>query len=143
MLNITEMANELQEFFATQETLETLEHSDYVKVVVRAVKQFFVDINHPQEYNITSWTTDDDGYTVYDRDFLLDEEAYIMILCKIEFIERLQHEVNVEAMSYATNAITVSNADKPFANLQSTLDKLRLDRITAFNKMVRYTLGET
>lgn len=141
MLNVTEMAKELQELTAWQETPEQLTEADYVKMVVRAVKKFFVDINHPTEYDQTLWTTNEDDETCYDRDFLLDEEEYIKILCRIEFFSKVQTDVN-NAFGYSTNALTVTNADKPYANLKDTLSEIQHERRIVFNKMVRYTLGE-
>lgn len=142
MLNITEIANELQEITAWQETPEILSVSDYVKIVVRAVKKFFVDINRPEEYDMTLWTTDDDENTCYNRDFLLDEEEYIKLLCQIEFFKKVQTDVN-NSFGYSTDALTVTNADKPYANLKNTLDELQHERRIVFNKMIRYTLGES
>lgn len=140
MLNVTKMAKELQELTAWQETPEQLTEADYVKMVVRAVKKFFVDINHPAEYDQTLWTTNEDDDTCYDRDFLLDEEEYIKILCRIEFFSKVQTDVN-NAFGYSTNALTVTNADKPYANLKDTLSEIQHERRIVFNKMVRYTLG--
>lgn len=142
MLNITEIAEELQEITAWQETPEVLGPNDYVRMVVRAVKKFFVDINRPEEYDITLWTTDENENTCYNRTFLLDEEEYIKLLCKIEFFKRVQQDVN-NSVSYATDALTVANADKPYANLKDTIDDLQHERRIVFNKMVRYTLGES
>lgn len=142
MLNITGLAQEIQELTAWQETPVDLSDNDYVKIVVRAIKKFFVDINRPEEYDITLWTMDDDGNTCYNREFLLDEEEYIKILCQIEFFQRVQTDVN-NAFGYSTDALTVTNADKPYANLKNTVDDLQHERRIVFNKMVRYTLGES
>lgn len=141
MLNVTEVAEELKELTAWQETPEKLDTSDYVKMVVRAIKKFFVDINHPTDYNPSLWTTNDKNETCYDRDFLLDEEEYIKILCRMEFFQRVQMDVN-NSFGYSTNALTVTNADKPYANLKDTLEDIQHERRIAFNKMIRYTLGE-
>lgn len=140
MLNITEIAEELQELTAWQDTPVPLAHEDYIKMVVRAVKKFFVDINHPQEYQLELWTTNEDDDTCYNRDFWIDEEEYIKILCQIEFFKRVQSDVN-NAFGYSTDALSVTNADKPYANLQNTLNDLQHERRIVFNKMTRYTLG--
>lgn len=141
MLNINALAEEIQELTRWQETPEILGTSDFVRIVVRAVKKFFVDINRVSEYNANLWITDENGDRCYDRTFLLDEEEYIKILCRIEFFKRVQMDVN-NAMGYSTDALTVTNADKPYANLKNTLDDLEHERRICFNKMVRYTLGE-
>jgi len=141
VLNVTEVAEELKELTAWQETPEKLDTSDYVKMVVRAIKKFFVDINHPTDYDPYLWTTNDKNETCYDRDFPLDEEEYIKILCRMEFFQRVQMDVN-NSFGYSTNALTVTNADKPYANLKDTLEDIQHERRIAFNKMIRYTLGE-
>lgn len=106
------------------------------------MRRFFVDINHPADYDRTLYTMDDDGNTYYDRDFLADEIEYILCISKISFFQRVQTDVN-NMFSYTTNALSVANADKPYANLQNTLTDLEDDRRILFNKMVRYTMSET
>lgn len=140
MLNISDTAAELQELTAWQETPVILEISDYVKMVVRALRKFFVDINHPEEFNTALYTTDEIGDVYYNREFLADEVEYILTLCKIEFFKRVQTDVN-NAFGYTTNALTVTNADKPYANLKNTVEDLQHERRINFNKMVRYSLG--
>lgn len=140
MLNITEIADELHEVTAWQDTPVPLTSEDYTKIVKRAVRNFFVDINRASEYSKEKFIQVDDSIC-YDRDFMADEEVYIIILCKIEFFERVQTDVN-NAFGYTTNALTVTNADKPYKNLAETLSNLYNERRIKFNKMVRYTLGE-
>lgn len=141
MLNISELAEELQELTAWQETPTVLDTVDYEKMVVRAIRKFFVDINHPADYDRTLYIVED-GKIFYDRDFMADEEEYILCLCKIGFFKRVQTDVN-NTFGYTTNALTVTNADKPYANLQTTLSDLEHERRVIFNKMVRYTFGES
>ena len=141
MLNITELAEELREITAWQETPVALGPTDYVKMVLRAVKRFFRDINHPAEFNASLYTCED-GELKYDRDFLIDEEDYIMILCQIEFFKRVQMDVN-NSFGYSTDALSVTNADKPYVNLKDTIGDLERERRICFNKMVRYTLSES
>lgn len=140
MLNITELAEEIHELTAWQQTPTRLAVGDYIKIVKRAVRKFFVDINHPEEYDKTLYITDDVGEVFYDRDFMIDEEEYILSLCKLEFFKRVQTDVN-NLYGYSTDALSVTNADKPYANLQNTVAELEHERRINFNKLVRYTLG--
>ena len=140
MLDIAELATELQEFTAWQETPMPLGMTDYYRMVRRGIRKFCVDINHPSEYSTSNWITDDDGNQCYDRDFMADEIEYILCLCRIEFFRRVQTDVN-NAFGYSTDALTVTNADKPYANLQRTLDDLERERRILFYKMTRYALG--
>lgn len=140
MLNIEELAEEIHELTAWQETPYPLDQYAYVKMVRRAIRRFFVDINHPEEYSKDLFVLAEDGYECYDRDFIADEEEYIKCLCKIEFYQRVQTDVN-NRFGYSTNALTITNADKPYANLKDTLSNLEHERRILFHKMVRYTLG--
>ena len=142
MLNITELAEELHEITAWQETPVILELKDYEKMVKRAVRKFFVDINHPEEYDIDLFLMDDNNDILYNCDFMVDEIQYIIILCQLEFFQRVQMDVN-NAFGYKTDALTITTADKPYANLQNTIVDLSNERRINFNKMVRYTLGES
>lgn len=142
MLNITKMAEELHEDTAWQETPYPLTDSDYINIVIRALRKFFVDINHVSEYDLTLCTTDGEDNVCYDREFLADEEEYLFTLCHIMFFKKVQTDVN-NTFGYTTNALTVTNADKPYANLKNTLDDLQHERRINFNKMTRYTLGTT
>ena len=140
MLNLNELANELQEITAWQETPVILGPDDYLRVVIRALRTFFRDINRPAEYSPSLFIETEDGLC-YDREFQIDEEEYILILCQIEFFKRVQMDVN-NSFGYSTDALTVTNADKPYVNLKNTLDELQHERRICFNKMVRYTFGE-
>lgn len=140
MLNVTELANELQELTAWQETPVPLGQKDYEKIVIRAVRTFFRDINRPAEYDTSLFINDVDGL-MYDRTFMIDEEEYILILCRLEFFQRVQTDVN-NSFGYSTDALTVTNADKPYVNLKDTIENLQHERRICFNKMVRYTFGE-
>lgn len=154
MLNITELAEELRELTAWQDTPQPLGSEDYIRIVKRAVRNFFVDINRPAEFSEDNYITVEPDQSeqegkeeevstdiYYNRDFLVDEIVYILILCRIEFFQRVQTDVN-NAFGYTTNALTVTNADKPYKNLAETLNGLYNERRIKFNKMVRYTLGE-
>ena len=142
MFNITEMAERLQEETAWQETPVIVSSEDYIKIVLRCLRRFFVDINRTSEFDMTLYTTDDNDNVCYDREFEIDEEEYIYILCQIMFFKKVQTDVN-NTFGYTTDALSVTNADKPYANLKSTLDDLEHERRIVFNKMVRYTLGTT
>ena len=140
MFNISETARLLQDDTAWQETPMPVGESEYIKLVCRAIRKFFVDINHTSEFDMNLYTTDESGDVFYDREFEIDEEEYIYILCQIMFFKKVQTDVN-NMYGYSTDAIIVTNADKPYANLKNTLDDLEDERRIVFNKMVRYTLG--
>ena len=76
MYCITEMANELRSFYSAETAPLPVYNDDYVKFIIRAIKKFYVDINHPEEYDQNLIITDEQDNKFYDHDFMLDEEEY-------------------------------------------------------------------
>lgn len=83
--------------------------------------------------------TDEVERLIFDYDFLIDEEYYIMLCARLGFLQRCQLEVN-EMVSYTTNALSVTQGDKPYANLQKTIDQINKQRRIVYYKMCRYAL---
>ena len=140
MYGITEAAQELQEYY-NEETPLPVYKDDYVKLIVRAIKKFYVDINHPGEYDRTLYTTDDDNNLYYNHDFALDEDEYIWILSKIGYKRKIMSDVTGDgAISYTTDALSVTGAKEGYKSIQQEIDDLENERRIVFNKMTRYTL---
>lgn len=142
MLNLTDLAHELQEQTAWQQTPELLTDSQYLGMIVRGVKRLFIDTGRAKSYNAMLYTTLDDGTYNYNGTFLIDEEEYIKLCAKIEFFRKVQSDVN-NIVSYSTDALSVTKADKPYENLQNTLGDLENERRILYYKMVRYTIGDS
>lgn len=144
MLNITKMAEELKELTAWQEIPEVLWDDQYQDMIIRGIKRLFIDTGRAILYNAASYQRfmeDDTEYFGYDGTFEIDEERYIMICAQMEFFKRVQSDVN-NIIGYSTNALTVTNADKPYENLKDSLLNLENERRILFFKMVRFTLRQ-
>lgn len=143
MLNITKLAEWLKEKTEWQETPVPLTDSNYINMVIDGIERLFVDTGRSEQYNEELYVTVDaseDSYYGYDATFPLDERRYIQICAQINFFAKVQSDVN-NTFGYSTDALTVTNADKPYANLRDTIDKLDNERRIIYYKMVRYTLG--
>lgn len=168
MLNITKLADWLKEQTEWQETPVPLTEKNYINMVIDGIERLFVDTGRSEEYDeglykivIISKETEEETeeiepeeegeeesgeeetgeqYYAYDADFPLDERRYIQICSQMNFFAKVQSDVN-NTFGYSTDALTVTNADKPYANLKDTLDKLDNERRIIYYKMVRYTLG--
>ena len=138
--SITEAAEELMEEMAWQKTPEPIEPAQYEKMIVRGVKRLFIDTGRALEYDPALLYADETGYMFYDATFNIDEIAYIMLCAKIGFFHKVQTDVN-NIVSYTTDALSVTQADKPYAHLKDTVDRLENDRRILYYKMPRYTLG--
>ena len=119
-----------QEITAWQRTPEPLSMSDYYKMISYGVKRLYVDTGRAQAYR---------------RDLLTDmqelppdEELYVLLVAQIAFFKRVQTDVN-NIVSYTTDALSVANADKPYAHLQDTINDLENERRILFYKMVDYS----
>ncbi len=142
MLNVTKLAEWLQVKTAWQETPVVLASSDYIGMVIDGIERLFVDTGRALVYDENLYVTLEDESLGYDANIPLDERRYIQICSEMNFFAKVQSDVN-NSFGYSTDALTVTNADKPYANLKDTLDKLENERRIIYYKMVRYTLGET
>lgn len=144
MLNISKLAEWLKEQTEWQETPVPLSDKNYINMVIDGIERLFVDTGRSEQYDEDLYkiviTPEEEEYYGYDADFPLDEKRYIQICSQMNFFSKVQSDVN-NAFGYSTDALTVTNADKPYANLKDTLDKLDNERRIIYYKMVRYTLG--
>ena len=92
------------------------------------------------EYSEALYTRDDQGLLQTMKDDLaIDEKRYAILSAKIEFFRRVQTDVN-NIVGYTTDALTVTNADKPYINIESTIGALEKERRIVHYKMTRYAL---
>ena len=139
-LSITELAERLREITAWQHTPVDLSYEDYAGFVQYGIRKLFIDTGRATSYNRSLITVNpENGEITYDGSFYVDEEEYILLLAQIAFFQKVAADVN-NIVGYTTNALSVTNADKPYANLKDTLDKLENERRITFYKMVRFVL---
>ena len=138
MFDIDTMATELQSETAWQSTPLPMYKEDFVKFVVQAIKKFYVDVNHPGEFNRTLFITDEhDKIVSYDHNFDIVEEEYIYILSKLLFKRKVYTDVSGDAaMSYTTDALSVTGAKEGYKSIQQDIEDLELERIRVFHKLM-------
>lgn len=147
--SITEAAEELRTVTDWQKTPVELTGEDYIFLILGGIRRLFVDTNRAFLYDKAKIchegdideieNNDGEGDLVYDEDFPLDEQVYILLCAQIAFFKRVATDVN-NIVGYTTDALSVTNADKPYANLKDTIDKLENERRIVYYKMVRYTI---
>ena len=137
MYNINEAAEELENENAWRNTPYPLYQKDYIKIVVHSIKKLFVDINHPEYYDRTLFTTDEEDSLIYDFDFDILQEEYIHILSNMSFLNLVLSDLSGDgAVSYTTNALSVTGAKEGYKSIQQELDTLERERIRVFHKMM-------
>lgn len=137
MTNVVELAEEIKEATAWQKTPECLMFYDYERMVIKAIKTLFIDTGRTFQYKKELLTTNEDGDVVFDYDFEIDEEKYILLTAQIFFFKKVQADVN-NIVSYTTDALSVTSADKPYVHLQDTISELENERRIVFYKMSRF-----
>lgn len=139
MFDIEAMATELQTETAWQSTPLPVYKEDYVGFVIRAIKKFYVDVNHPDEYNRTLFITDEYDHIYYDFDFNVLQEEYIFILCKLIFKRKIYTDLAGDgAVSYTTDALSVTGAKEGYKSIQQEIEDLEMERIRVFHKMMAH-----
>ena len=141
MTNISELAEELKDATAWQRTPEVLYDFDYQRMIISGIKTLYIDTGRASAYNknMISWEKTEEGDVLFFSDDLpIDEEKYVLLTAQIAFFKRVQSDVN-NIVGYTTDALTVTNADKPYAHLQDTVANLENERRIVFYKMTNYT----
>ncbi len=137
MLNISELAEDLKRDVAMQNTPYPVNDTEYIRLVVQAVKKFFVDVNHPDSYDRTLYITDESQTLFYDYDFDIVQEEYIFILSKMGYKKMVIADLTGDgAISYTTNALSVTGAKEGYKSMQQEIDDLERERIRVFHKMM-------
>lgn len=139
MYNITEAAQELIEFYPPLSGDVTVYRTDYAKCVVQAVKKYYVDINHPDQYDPNLFITDAEEIMYYDHDFDIISQEYIFILAKLRFKRMSMGDVTGDkAVSYTTNALSVTGAKEAYKSVQQEINDLEQERRIVFHKLMAY-----
>lgn len=136
---LTELISELRDNTSWQKTPLPLIDADYVNMTKRAIRQLYVDTGRASIYHSGLFTEDDDGIVSFSEDLRADEIEYILICAQINFFKRVATDVN-NIVGYVTDALTVTNADKPYANLKDTMDRLENERRIKYYKMHRFAM---
>lgn len=136
--SIAELADELKAQTSWQKTPMPLYNSDYEMMVKTAIRKLYVDTGRASIYHNNMYETHD-GCVFFEVDLPADEYEYVLICAQLKFFQRVAADVN-NIVGYVTDALTVTNADKPYSNLKDTMDRLENERRILYYKMVRYTM---
>jgi hypothetical protein len=138
--DLNELIEELKDNTSWQKTPLPLMDYDYIKMVKRAIRQLYVDTGRASVYNNDLFTEDDSGNPVLSATLLADEIEYVLLCAQIQFFKRVATDVN-NIVGYVSDALTVTNADKPYVNLKDTMDRLESERRIKYYKMHRYSMS--
>ena len=128
MTDMQKMAQELKQRTEWQDTPVELVHEDYLEIVRQAVRHLYVMTGR---------------YMQYDENIAIalsaDEYEYVLTTAEIGFYRRVQSDVK-RIVGYSTDAMTITNADKPYANISQTVNELLNRQRILYYKMTRFVL---
>lgn len=136
--SLTKMAFALQDETSWQRTPQTLRLDDYVQMIQNGIKRLYIDTSRASEFNYNMISDLNGSEVIFSQDLPIDEEEYVMVCAKINFFRRVATDVN-NIVGYTTNALSVTNADKPYSNIKNTLEDLENERRIIFYKMTNYS----
>lgn len=140
MTNISELANELKDVTRWQKTPLPLSDNDYVSIIIRALKRLYIDTGRASVFNMDMITKNDEENVCFTEDLPIDEEEYVLLCAQIGFFNQVKTDVN-NIVGYTTDALSVTNADKPYANIKDSIEKLENERRITYYKMIRYIMS--
>lgn len=140
--HLSELIVELQDNVRWQKTPLPLVDEDYSNIIKRAIRQLYVDTGRASVYHSGLFAVNDDNAVVFSETLAADEIEYVLICAQIHFFKRVATDVN-NLVGYVSDALTVTNADKPYANLKDTMDRLENERRIKYYKMHRFTMSVT
>lgn len=82
-------------------------------MVVHGLKRLFIDTGRADSYDSNKLYSIDDEL-VYDENLNINEEEYIKIVSQMQFFQTVRASVNA-MVSYSTDALSVTQGDKPYA----------------------------
>ena len=128
MTDMQKMAQELRHRTEWQDTPVELTEEDYLEIVRQAVRHLYVMTGRYTQYDNSSEIT-----------LSADEYEYVLTTAEIGFYRRVQSDVN-RIVGYSTDAMTITNADKPYANISQTITELLNRQRILYYKMTRFVL---
>lgn len=139
--SITQLGNKLKYLTQLQKTQLPLFQLDYQSFIIDGFKRLFIDTARYSSFNTDMISFDQEtDQTTIAYDLPIDEQEYVLLCAQLQFYQRAIAEVNA-MVGYTTDAISITNADKPYANIKNTINDLQKRRRQLFYRMVRYTLG--
>lgn len=139
MTDIVFQAKRLYERIEWQNVPDVMAREDLTGIIADAIRDLYVMTGRALQFSESLFVKDDDLYLSLTEDLLLDEQEYVLVTAEIKFYQKVQTSVN-QLTSYTTDAMALTHGDKPFANLQQTINDAKTKQKMYWFKMSRYHL---
>ncbi|MBK5239813.1 hypothetical protein [Clostridium sp.] len=119
MLSLDVIKTDLTNKVKFQQVPIPMTSSDYLGFVVQGLKRLYVDEGIESSYSLDFNATTN----IISRNLTLTEIEYITVSSEIAFRNQIKDDLS-SIVSFSTNALSVSNGDKPFKNLNDIITVL-------------------
>jgi hypothetical protein len=119
MTSLIDIQSELESNIKFQATPIPMSPSDYLSFTIKGVKRLYTDEGIEDNFLVDF----DKVNNTLTRDLTLTELEYSCISAEIAFRNQIKDDLS-SIVSYSTNALSVSNGDKPYKNLKEIVDEL-------------------
>jgi hypothetical protein len=119
MTSLDDLKKELISNVKFQQTPIQMTDSDYMSFTVQGVKRLYVDEGIEDEF----LSDFDKIQNTLVRDLTLTEQEYAYTSAEIAFKNQIKADLQA-IVGYSTNALSISNADKPYTNLNNDIKDL-------------------
>lgn len=111
-----------------------------IDAVVCGIEDLFVVTGRALTYYDYQYIADEETGAIseFSYELMLDEELYVLCRAQIEIFSKVRTQYS-DLLGYTTNALTVTNADKPYSYMTSTINELENQLRVYYYKMVRYS----
>ena len=122
-----------------QEVPREITNNELTIYIAEAIRWLYTMTGRARLFNEEWFTLTEagDGYVSFEYDLPLDEREYVLVTAQINYLRMAQSDVDTMT-SYSTDAMSVTNGDKPYANLQQTITDLTLQQQQIWYKMNRF-----
>lgn len=142
MVKVCDLIMKLKSAVRYQEVFEEFNYSDFRNIIIESIERLYIDTSRVNEYSDGMFVinpVDNTEYFMAELD--IDEKRYVMCCAKLNFYNIVAD--NYSSMtSFSTDAITVTQGDKPFANLKSQIEEIESERRRLFYKLARFNYDE-
>lgn len=128
---LTDLIADLKRKTQLQPVPMAFEDEEYGLMIFDGFAQLYTDLGYA---GFEQYVDKANSYLSPDRDYSQSELEYVLNCAVINFYQVVQQEVN-SIVGYSTDALSVTNADKPYANIASEISKLVNRNITLFYKI--------
>lgn len=108
--------------------------------VIEGIEDLFVITGRAAAYGNHSYVVDEWEGVVseFSYDLQLDERMYVICYAQVAILSKVRNQYT-ELLGYTTNALTVTNADKPYTYLTGVINDLKKRMDLYYYKMVRFS----